>query len=159
MCWHQKWAPGHQHPSYHAACTLCTLLSLNEQSFRNARWWNSSYSTKFINSSPPSAVHAYVGELGQHLFRKWLVACLVPSHYLNQSWIIVNLTLRNKLQWNSNRNTKRFIHENTFGNVVCEMVAMLSWLNVSTCGLVMLHDVIHLSRWFFACFVYKHHLN
>ena len=41
----------------------------------------------------------------------------VPSHYLNQCWDIVNWTLRNKLQWNLNRNlyisietwTKRFI--------------------------------------------------
>ena len=29
-----------------------------------------------------------VGELGQHLFRKWLVAYSVPSHYLNQCWNI-----------------------------------------------------------------------
>ena len=27
-----------------------------------------------------------------------------PSHYLNQSWNIVNLTLKNKLHWNLNRN-------------------------------------------------------
>ena len=31
---------------------------------------------------------------------------LSPSHYLNQCWNIVNWTLRNKLQWNSNRNSK-----------------------------------------------------
>ena len=29
-----------------------------------------------------------------------------PSHYLNQWWNIVNWTLRNKLQWNLNRNLK-----------------------------------------------------
>ena len=47
-----------------------------------------------------------------------------PSHYLNQCWLIVNRTLRNKLQWNSNQNTKFFIH--AFENVVCEMAAILS---------------------------------
>ena len=33
-----------------------------------------------------------------------LVAWSAPSHYLNQYWDIVNLTLGNKLQWNLNRN-------------------------------------------------------
>ena len=59
-------------------------------------------------------------ELRQHWFMKWLVACSAPSHYLNQCCLVVNWTLRNKPQWNSNGNTKRFIHKNAFGNVVCE---------------------------------------
>ena len=42
---------------------------------------------------------------------KWLVAYSVPSHYLNQFWDIVNWTLRKKLQWNFNQNTKLFIHK------------------------------------------------
>ena len=29
--------------------------------------------------------HICVGELDQHWFRQWLVACQAPSHYLNQS--------------------------------------------------------------------------
>ena len=33
---------------------------------------------------------------------------------------------RNKLQWNLNQYTKKFIHENTVDNVVCEMAAILS---------------------------------
>ena len=70
--------------------------------------------------------HICISELGQHWFRYWLVACSVPSHYLNQNWLIVNWTLRNKLQWNSNQNTKLFIHENAFENVVCKMAAILS---------------------------------
>ena len=49
----------------------------------------------------------------------------MPSHYLNQSWIIVNWILRNKSQWNSNQSTKLFIHKNAFENV-CEMVTILS---------------------------------
>ena len=36
----------------------------------------------------------------------WLVACSVPSHYLDQCWLIVNWTLRNKLHRNSNKSTQ-----------------------------------------------------
>ena len=45
----------------------------------------------------------------------------VQSYYLNQCWIIVNSTLGNKLQWNFNHNSKFFIQEIAFKNVVCEM--------------------------------------
>ena len=51
---------------------------------------------------------------------------MAPSHYLNQCWNIVNWTLRNKLRWNFNRNSKIFIKENAFENVVCEMASILS---------------------------------
>ena len=80
-------------------------------------------SKRRLNSSPPSA--AWTG-LGQPWFRQCLVACSAPSHCLDQCWLIVNSTLRNKLQWNSNQNTKLFIHENAYENVVCEMAAILS---------------------------------
>ena len=46
--------------------------------------------------------------------------------YLNQCWAIGVWTTRNKLQWNLNRNSYIFIHENAFGNVVWEMAAILS---------------------------------
>ena len=36
------------------------------------------------------------------------------------------LNPRHNLQWNSTHNTKFFIHENAFENVVCEMVVILS---------------------------------
>ena len=36
--------------------------------------------------------------------RWWLVACLVPSYYLNQCWFIVNWTPGNKFHWNLNQN-------------------------------------------------------
>ena len=55
-----------------------------------------------------------------------LVTYSATRHYLNQRRVIVNCTLKNKLQWNLNRNTKLFIHENAFENVVCEMTAILS---------------------------------
>ena len=45
-----------------------------------------------------------------------VMACdlTAPSHYLNQCWLIVNCTLMNKRQWNSNQNTKLFIHKNAY---------------------------------------------
>ena len=76
--------------------------------------------------------HICVGELGQHWFRKWLVVYSAPSYYLNQCWVNVNWTLRNKLKWNFNQNTNFFIHKNASENNVCEMAAILSrgsWVN------------------------------
>ena len=71
-----------------------------------------------VNIYPPSA--AYI--------RQWigpaLVQIMAPRHYLKQCWMIVNWTLGNNLQWNLNQNTIFFIHENTFENVVREMVAI-----------------------------------
>ena len=55
------------------------------------------------------------------------------SHYLNQSWNIVNGTVRNKFQWYIHRNSHIFVQENAFENVACEMTAILSqsqWVNV-----------------------------
>ena len=51
---------------------------------------------------------------------------MAPSNYLNQRSDIVNWTLRNKLQWNLNQNTKLFIHENASENIICEMLPILS---------------------------------
>ena len=70
--------------------------------------------------------HICVNEPGQHWFRWWLVAYSAPSHYLNQCWLIVNWTLRNKLQWNPNQNAKLVIQENASENIVCEKAAILS---------------------------------
>ena len=50
--------------------------------------------------------HICVSEMGQQWFRSWLAAYSVPSHYLNQCSLIVNWTLRSKIQWNSNQNPK-----------------------------------------------------
>ena len=54
----------------------------------------------------------------------------MPNHYLNQCWNIINWNLRNKLQWNFNRNSYNFIHENAFENVVWKMAAICVGLNV-----------------------------
>ena len=40
--------------------------------------------------------------------------------------VIVNWTLRNKLNSNFNQNTKLFIHKDASENITCEMVAILS---------------------------------
>ena len=32
-----------------------------------------------------------------------------------------------KLHWNFDQNSKLFIHENAYENVVCEMAAILAW--------------------------------
>ena len=52
---------------------------------------------------------------------------IIGSDYLNQCWIIVNLTLANIFQWKSNQSTTIFIDENARENVVCEMASILSW--------------------------------
>ena len=70
--------------------------------------------------------HMCVSESGQHWFRWWRVAYSAPSHYLSQCWVFVSLTVRNKLQWNFDQNTKLFIHENASENTVCEKAAILS---------------------------------
>ena len=49
-----------------------------------------------------------------------------PSNYPNQCWNIVNWTLRNKLQWYFNGNSKICILKNALENVVCEMASILS---------------------------------
>ena len=67
---------------------------------------------------------------------KGLVAWSAPSHYLNQCWNIVNWTLKNKLQWNFNRNSCLFIQENAFENVVCQNGGHLfqgRWVNIRLC--------------------------
>ena len=85
-----------------------------------AEWVPNNYLTHL-----PLVLHICVIKLGQHWFSWWLVACSAPRHYLNQWWLIVNWTLSNKLQWNSNLNTNLFIREKAFQNVVCEMAPIV----------------------------------
>ena len=42
---------------------------------------------------------AWCIKVSAKFFRSWLVACPVPSRYLNQCWHIVNWNLRNNFQW------------------------------------------------------------
>ena len=61
---------------------------------------------------------------------RWLLPSLVDTgHICCHYWqhiLVVNWTLRNKLQWNLNRNSNIFIQENAFESVVCETAAILS---------------------------------
>ena len=89
-----------------------------------------------------------------------IVACSAPSHYLNQCCIIINWTLGNKPQWNSNWNTKCFIHDNSFENVFCEMAAILSrgrwvkaWMSIRSnrkkigCNYLSIYYIKHWFSW------------
>ena len=68
-----------------------------------------------------------------HICIRWMghpravdIACLVPSHYLNQCWQIINQTLSSMLQWNFPWNSKVYVQEDAFKNI-CKIVSILSW--------------------------------
>ena len=84
---------------------------------------------RIINSFP-RVLHIWVGELGQHWFRSWIVTCLTPSH--NQWSLVVSWTHWNKLWWNLNQNSKLFIHKNAQKNVIYKLEVISSrqrWVN------------------------------
>ena len=72
----------------------------------------------------------------------------MPSHSLNQCWVIVNWTPRNKLQWNFNQNTKIFIHKIISEIVIWGMMVILSqaWTQWSAC--CWWHAQIHCGKCF-----------
>ena len=51
-------------------------------------------------------------------------SCFQSSHFLNQCWRIVNWNMGNIPQWNLDENTIIFIQQNTFENVLCNIVAI-----------------------------------
>ena len=67
-----------------------------------------------LNSSSSSAAY----------MRPWTGSALVQVMAWRRCWLIVNLPLRTKLQWNSNRNSIVFSQQNVFENVVCETTAI-----------------------------------
>ena len=74
----------------------------------------------------------------------------MPSQYVNQCWVIVNWTLRNKLYWNFDQNTKLFIHENAFENIVYEMAAILSrerWINCYFIPIIFQYIKLFIESW------------
>ena len=82
--------------------------------------------THFILTHWGRMIHICVSNLTIIVSHKDLLS--VPSHYLSTCWNILNWTLTNKLQWNS----YIFIQENSFENIVCEMVDILPqppWVN------------------------------
>ena len=73
-----------------------------------------------LNTSPPGATY----------MRQWPGSALVQimafglfgaTSSLNQCSVIVNWSLRNKIQWNFNQYTKFFIHKNASVNIVCKI--------------------------------------
>ena len=74
------------------------------------------------------------------------MAWSAPSHYLNQCWNIVNLTLRNKLQWNFNRYSYIFIQENIFQNI-WEMSATIFMLIDLSRGLSQQPSLSRIRAW------------
>ena len=82
-----------------------------------------------LNSShpPPTTIAAYMRQwIGSALVQ--LMACrLFGAKPISKPTVVffVNCTIRNKLQWNFNQNTKLFIHENAYENIVCEMAPIL----------------------------------
>ena len=87
-----------------------TCIKMKSVTLYHVHWpscWNC------FNLLRPSDAYMHQ-ETNHHWFRKWLVAWLAPSHYLNQCWNIINWTLGNKLQWNLNRKLNMFIQENAF---------------------------------------------
>ena len=80
-----------------------------------------------INSLKPGDPYLYQ-ETG---LRLWLGTCSVPSHYLNQYWLIVNWTPRNKLQWNLNKNTNVFLSRKRFWQ--CHLLHGQPFVQASMC--------------------------
>ena len=108
-------------------------LKLSRKNYGHFIWASMSYKISSLTHLT-LVPHICVNESGQHWFRLWLCTYSVTSHYLNQCWVIANWTLGDKLQWNFNPNTKCFIPENASGNIVCEMVTILSrgrWIKVA----------------------------
>ena len=85
--------------------------------------WNINAMRLMVNTLR-SVTHTCVSELGHYWLRQWLGAYSAPSHCLNQWWPVVNLTHKNKLEWNFNQYVITFIQENALQNVVCK----ISWI-------------------------------
>ena len=83
----------------------------------------------FVNLSPHSAT--YMHQVNWVSIGSdnglWPIRCQAIIYTSDVNW-----TLRNKLQWNFNQNTRLSIHQNASENIVCEMEAILSkgrWVN------------------------------
>ena len=90
-----------------------------------AKWWSYCLGLSVLTHLP-LVPHICVSESGQHWFREWLGTHSGPSHCLNQCWVIVNWTLRNKLRRNFYQNTKLFIHKNASENIISKKATNLS---------------------------------
>ena len=74
--------------------------------------------------------HIWVGKLGQHCFKYWLVACSAPNHYLNQCWVITNWTF-----W------EQTFYQESLENVIYKMVVILFCLKVVNNTCIAIHNM------------------
>ena len=84
------------------------------------------FGLSIIKSSPFSA--AYMRQWAGSTLVQIMACRLIGAKPLSKQMVgyFVKWTLRNKLQWNFNQNTKFFIHGNVSENTVCDMAAILS---------------------------------
>ena len=91
---------------------------------------------------PHMPIHTQVPVIHNSTFTRWVGSwchmTIMPHICISgsgQYWHFGNWTLRNKLQYNFNPNTKILIYKNAYENIVCETAAILSrerWVK-STC--------------------------
>ena len=86
-------------------------------------------STSLLSSLRPS--DAYMRRWTHHIWRQ----AIIWTNALNS----VNWSLRNKLQWHFNRNSKLFIQDNALEDVVCEMASICLDLNVLSLSTIRSH--------------------
>ena len=96
------WRPQNVHfPPCHARDMMCVIRRWHIVKYGQiACVWGALQKAIHRLTHLPLMPHICVNGFCQH----W--SCAVPSHYLNQYWIIINWTFGNNLQWNSNQNTK-----------------------------------------------------
>ena len=115
------------HPCFHSCLWIKRFYATAGLYLRGGCKWYWIYINKIIK---PYLIEAgwriYASVHWPSLVQMTVVAWSAPNHYLNQCWIIINWIPRNKIQWNINRNSCIFIHENPFQNVVRKTVATLS---------------------------------
>ena len=87
----------------------------------------------YIARSPAGMILTYKINSLRCLSVKWvinnsdnIIACSMPSHFLNQCWLTVNWTVGNKIPWNFNQHSNFFIEENEFWSVVFKITPILS---------------------------------
>ena len=80
--------------------------------------------------------HISVSQISHHCFKYWFFACLAPSHYLNQCWLVVNWNLRNYIQWHFDLKLNIFIQDNV-SKCRLQNVSHIFWANVNTLDILL----------------------
>ena len=116
----------------------CKMQSLYWIRAQITKWFHAIYGISqiiitlfltIVNSSPSSAV--YMNQRTGSALVQVMFCRLFGTKPLLES-VLTYCTLRNKLQWKSNQNTKFWIDANVFDYAVCKIAAILSrvgWLN------------------------------